>query len=458
MSFSKLIEEKGFQIDFRFRNAPPRPPVGPTFVKLSLHGALQNASHYQPMNAVEVNYTWKLHSEPDLGVPLAPSAMDLQSYRAPATTASTTEFSSDDLALLDWKGSMGDTAAEELKKRRDRVRAAARLALAGKTPLPDANTISAPPSSTPSSSNPFAKSSANKKEFSRVLDETMQSWMKKTTYLSNDYSRKVHDFKSLAQTKQQVEVDLKRKQAEMAKQRSTKFISSSFSSKTTTRTLVHPRNKQLKPKWQAPLLPNVGHWGQAYTHVVMDKVPNDDKESLSRAFVANVEKKDANARMTCQFMIPKQQQQQQQDDKDEEQQQQGEVYGPIQQYDLDVIPLKEEDVPHVNFCIWINHEKHEATYLPISSRVQLSSGRPSSKKQTYQLAISRRGLNNDEREDIRQRMAEVDLDIANGTTTQPGEAQQQPQVDHDDDGHDEEEEDEDHDHGMSNDTIMAGEE
>ena len=39
-----------------------------------------------------------------------------------------------------------------------------------------------------------AAPSAKKKAFSRVLKEGMQTWMKKTTYLSNDYSRKVHDF------------------------------------------------------------------------------------------------------------------------------------------------------------------------------------------------------------------------------------------------------------------------
>eukprot|EP00957_Ditylum_brightwellii_P056127 4255448-Ditylum_brightwellii.AAC.1 len=63
---------EGFLIDLNFRNAPPRPPVGPCFVGLGLDGELtDNWTRYRPSNAVEANYTWKLHTEPDLGVPLA---------------------------------------------------------------------------------------------------------------------------------------------------------------------------------------------------------------------------------------------------------------------------------------------------------------------------------------------------------------------------------------------------
>jgi Fe-S cluster biosynthesis and repair protein YggX len=48
----------------------------------------------------------------------------------------------------------------------------------------------------------------NRRIFSRVLSEGVQSWMKKTTYITKDYSRKVHDFKSLAKNKQEAEVNL----------------------------------------------------------------------------------------------------------------------------------------------------------------------------------------------------------------------------------------------------------
>ncbi len=42
----------------------------------------------------------------------------------------------DDAALLDGKGAMGDTAADHLKTRRDRARAAARMAGMGKVLAP----------------------------------------------------------------------------------------------------------------------------------------------------------------------------------------------------------------------------------------------------------------------------------------------------------------------------------
>ena len=117
---------------------------------------------------------------------------------AAAAAASSVKLHPDDENLLEWKGSYGDTAAEALKKRRDNDRAAARLALLGKTPtkLQTKPKIS------------VASSSKKKATTSRVLDETMQSWMKKTTYLSNDYTRKVHDFKSLAKTKEELVQDL----------------------------------------------------------------------------------------------------------------------------------------------------------------------------------------------------------------------------------------------------------
>ena len=42
-----------------------------------------------------------------------------------------------------------------------------------------------------------------RQKFSRVLDEDIQSQMKKTTYLTNDQYRSVHQFKSLADTKKE---------------------------------------------------------------------------------------------------------------------------------------------------------------------------------------------------------------------------------------------------------------
>ena len=385
-AFEALFSQRaqGFKVDFAFRNAPPRPPVGPCFVGLGLDGVLQDASQYRPLNAVEVNYTWKLHSEPDLGVPLAPSAMNLSSYEKPTHTEK--ELHPDDQALLDWKGSMGDTAAEQLQKYRDNERARARLALAGKT------LISA------SQSNLPAKKAGNK-EFSRVLDESLPFYMKKTTYLSNDHSRKVHDFKSLADTKQATAQELQTKQRAMDLARSAQAIAKTFSGNPDVlTTLQHPTKRNAKPVSDMPLLPFVENWGHTFTHVVLDNPPKNcsdaELKELANSFIAHVEKKQASDRMRCQLLIPAGN-----TTKKEE-------YKALQQYDLDVIPLKEEGEPNVNFVLFLGETN--ATYLPISSRVNLSTGRPSTKWNT----ITRRPLSLEERRDIDEGIAEIDTFVA----------------------------------------------
>jgi len=385
-AFQALFKQRaqGFEIAFKFKNAPPRPPVGPSFIGTDVDEKLREISQYKPLNAVEVNYRWKLHSEPDLGVPLAPSAINPSSYVN--TSPEEVPLHPGDLKLLEWNGSMADTAAEELKRNRDNARAAARMALMGKLP---SNLIFE------KANSPTANAASTKKPFSRVLDETMQSWMKKTTYITNDYSRKVHDFKSLAKTKQELAQDLEVRQQKIMQRRSSSAVSKTFED---CKRLVHkhPSKKGIEPVAEMAFLPNVKQWGNAYTHVVMDKPPGDDIVFLENAFVANVQKKDATARMTCQLFVPSENN--------------SEPHQAIQQYELDVVPLKDEDAPHVNFCIWVNPETKSASYTPISSRVQLSNGRPLRKK-NYKMNVTRRPITNKVRAEIYERVAEVDLDI-----------------------------------------------
>jgi len=386
-AFQMLFKQRaqGFDIAFKFRNAPPRPPVGPSFIGANLDDKLREVSLYKPLNAVEVNYRWKLHCEPDLGVPLAPSAMDPLSYRQ--STPKESLLHEDDLNLLEWNGSMADTAAEQLKKRRDDARAAARMALMGKSKAGFAS----------EKSKSISKGLAStKKAFSRVLDEHMQSWMKKTTYITNDYSRKVHDFKSLAKTKQELAQDLELRQQKIMQRRSAPAISKTFEdSKLPVQR--HPTKNEVKVVAEMALLPNIKKWGNAYTHVVVDKHPGNDVPLLDDAFVANVQKKDANTRMTCQVF--------------------GKstndlgLYKAIQNYELDVVPLKEEDAPHVNYCIWVDPDNNEALFIPISSRVQLSNGRPLRKK-NLKMNIARREMNDGDRVEVNERLAEVDADIS----------------------------------------------
>ena len=344
--------------------------------------------------------------------------MDVKSYDKPKegeeNKASSAKLHPDDEALLNWTGSLGDTAAENLKKRQDQLRAAARLALAeGKGRIPNVLL----PANTDKLTAPAAAATASvtsKKAFSRVLDETMQSWMKKTTYLSNDYSRKVHDFKSLATTKQQLAQDLEKKQQEMNLRRSAQAITNTFTS--VAMPPKHPTKKHLKPKSVMPILPNVEHWGHAYTHVVIDKAPNLDldKCNLSKAFVANVEQR--NNTMVAQLWCPPPPKSDSDSEDSEEEKDRAKDdpntirYRPVQQFDLDVIPLKEEDEPHVHFCLWVDPEKNTTSYLPVSSRVQLSTGRPV-KRRTLR-KVARQAHAAADLEEIKEQMAEVDYDIA----------------------------------------------
>ena len=411
-AFQALFKQRaqGFEINFKFRNAPPRPPVGPSFIGADLSDKLKEISQYKPLNAVEVNYRWGLHCEQDLGVPLAPSAMDPLSYSQ--NKPEETPLHPDDLRLLEWDGSMGDSAAEQLKKRRDNARAAARLALMGKSPAKFLME-----KSKSASKGHLSK----KKAFSRVLDESMQSWMKKTTYITNDYSRKVHDFKSLAETKQELEKDLEIRQQQIMQRRAAPAVARTFED-CKVPVVRHPSKKGVTPVAEMAFLPNVKKWGNAYTHVVVDKAPGDDVAFLNKAFVANVEKKDATARMTCQVFG--------------ESESDSGAYTAMQGYELDVVPLKEEDEPHINFCIWIDPQNNEALYTPISSRVQLSNGRPL-RKNNYTMNITRRDMTDDDKAEVEERLAEVDADIEEKLNSASG--NQKPGLAIDDDSDDDDE-------------------
>jgi hypothetical protein len=417
--FSSLFQQRaqGFRMDFAFRNAPPRPPVGPCFMGRGLDGQLQELANYRPHNAVEVNHLWKLHAESDLGVPLAPSAMNLRMYekQPSATTATTTTIATttttlhpDDEALLLWKGHLGDSAMELLQKAKDTKRATARLALAGKT-VPDIS------SSTPNFTKK-KKGGDKKKEFSRVLDHGMVFFMKKTTYLSNDHTRKVHDFKSLAETKKRVAEDLSTQQRQF--DRSPRTIERSFEKTTTQSSFVHPSGDTTKKiVWEAPLLPNVEYWGHTFTHVVMDTIPPklQTPDDLEYAYIAHVEQSTMNSKMTCQLLLPQ----------NKEDLTSSNDYISTAQYDLDVVPLKDnENVANTHYCIWIssNDDNNDitATYMPIPSRVQLSTGRPGTKKNTVTNIRKQDDDVVEWDEEYYQRMAQVDYDVSTTRPTKKG--------------------------------------
>mmetsp|Transcript_19000 Transcript_19000/g.24468 ORF Transcript_19000/g.24468 Transcript_19000/m.24468 type:complete len:176 (+) Transcript_19000:3-530(+) len=107
--------------------------------------------------------------------------------------------------------------------------------------------------------------------------------------------------------------------------------------------------------------------------------------------------------MSCQIMVPAREVEEDSPDKKD-------FFETVQGYDLDVIPLKEEDTPHGNFCLVLDKEKGVASYVPLPSRIQLSTGRPSNRP--ILRAVRRRPETSAEKTEREERIAEIDLDMA----------------------------------------------
>lgn len=425
--FQALFKKRadGFIIDLNFRNAAPRPPVGPCFVGLGLDGELNdNWTRYKPNNAVEANYAWQLHAEADLGVPLAPSAMDLEGCYVDPTKQSKkhrgdeyselfenngdveknpTPLHPDDEAIINWKGYKGDSVAEELQRSRDVARAEARLH--------GMNRGKSLPTGTPQQITLVKRT----KDFqSRVLNEQNPFFMKKTTYLANDPTQSVHAFKSLAQTKAEAAVEIEQKLV-ASKTSGKEVVNKSFDiANKPGMKRVHPKKKNVQAVYEIPLLPDDITWGYTYTHVVLDKLPKTDTNceltanKLESSYIADVRKGEQNLRMECNLLVTD----------DDASDNENPFYNALQTYDLDVIPLKEENAPHANFIFVLDEESMEATYHPVSSRVQLSTGRPAHQNGNSR-RIMKRKLEDEEIITMEKALAEVDADMATKYTPAP---------------------------------------
>ena len=392
---------------------------------LGLDGELNDKwTRYKSDNAIEANHSWKLHAEPDLGVPLAPSAMDFEGcYKDPSKSnkkqkkndafddellfddmddekedekgTSMVPLDKEDEKLINWTGHMGDSAAEELHKLRDKARAEARLGIKGKSV---ASILTPKDNDIERRRNDFK---------SRVLAEQNPFFMKKTTYLANDHSRKVHDFTSLAQTKAVKEEEIT-KELSSKKSSDKEIINETFvvNNQKITGKRKHPSKENVVAEYEIPLLPDDETWGHGFIHVVLDKLPKDKSiqkqftdEKLEKAFISDVHKKGGDTeRMQCNLLLTD-------DDNDNDNQ-----YNIVQKYDLEIFHLKEEDKPDTNFLFVVDEEKGIASYHPITSRIQLSSGRPSD--ETGSRRVTKRALTDEEKADIEEQLAQVDADLA----------------------------------------------
>lgn len=434
--FAKRSE--GFLVDLKFRNAPPRPPVGPCFVGTGLEGELNGRwTKYKPHNAVEANYAWRLHAEPDLGVPLAPSAMDLDGCytdpNRPTKDARGIEVEApgppdlhpDDEALLNWNGPQGDSAAEDLQRRRDRRRAQA---------LGVANVGQAGAGAAGAAIRLANKSTPGKFK-SRVLSENIQSWMKKTTYLTNDQTHSVHQFKSLAETKSETARSLETKlksTTDLASDRQT--IEAGFELAYSIATASagarrHPHKRDVTAVLDCPLLPDATTWGHKYTHVVIDKPPGPvpgrkrpppTAAQLERAFVADVAEKEvdepemagsqdsgaaskSSREFDCNLLVPA--------DLSAASSSEPTQYDVAQRYDMTVITLKEYDNPHNSFILMIDEENKAVTYQTLWTRLMLGSGRPG-KEMAPETVIAKRAMQEEDVTAMERVVAEVDDDLA----------------------------------------------
>ncbi|KAL9189939.1 hypothetical protein ACHAXT_009614 [Thalassiosira profunda] len=485
-AFQRLFQERaeGFSVRLRFRNAPPRPPVGPTFVGLGLDGELTDKwTKYKARNAVERAYTWKLHVGKEVGVPLAPSAMDWEGcYTDPNKEGNKNDkegeegkakyvvpaLAPEDEALINWKGGLGDAAAERLQQRQDRRRSAARLALAQGHGTLSATNAAAPRAPSASGGGGPGSAFRLKKHHlqSRVLDEKTPFMMKKTTYLTND-ATSVHQFKSLADEKSQRAKDVDRALEETrAKNREMDVIEKGFQDanpggvvKAGNRegaaakaTRVHPAKPAVKPVWDVPLLPDAAAWGQTYAHVVLDNppktVPQQGKKAegteeggtvgaelfrpqhLGRAIVTDVAKQKDTARMACTVWVPsttiageKASGSGEANAPPAKKSKFGRPYAALQRYDLDVTPLRDPSDPHVQYVWIVDPAGGHAGYHAVGSRVQLSTGRPvvvgraagggeggeAAANRSY---VAHRALGAEERKAMEVRRAAVDVDLA----------------------------------------------
>lgn len=99
------------------------------------------------------------------------------------------------------------------------------------------------------------------------------------------------------------------------------------------------------------------------------------------------------------------------------------MYLALQQYDLDVVPLRDSTIPPVHYAWIVDPTKEHAGYHCVGSRVHLSTGRPvfvsstlhdenTAEIATDKSFILHRSMEEEERKNLEMRMADVDVDLA----------------------------------------------
>lgn len=196
----------------------------------------------------------------------------------------------------------------------------------------------------------------------------------------------------------------------------------------------HPSKKGVHPVWDLPLLPDAPTWGHTYTHVVVDHPPKNimakgeeekkyKAERLRKAIVADVTKNKENSRMACTVWATESDDSERREPPNKKLKR-GREYRALQQYDLDVVPLRDPNAPPVQYAWTIDPSRNYAGYHFVGSRVQLSTGRPivltgasmgaknTAEMETDMSYVMHKSMGGEEKKDLEMKMAEVDVDLA----------------------------------------------
>lgn len=241
----------------------------------------------------------------------------------------------------------------------------------------------------------------------------------------------MHKFRSLEKVKIENAKEIQKKMKDNERKLSDKDgIEEAFekANRVTERAAKHPKKRGVEAVYEVPFLPDARTWGHTYTHVVVDHLPKTvvpfrrsgerrpvTRKTLEKAFIADVTRPGENVRMECNLLLPDANAPPAVDAGGKE----GDVYYDASlAYVLDLQPLQEEGKACVNFLLTIDEKNGVATYHPVSTKVQLSTGRKpgsdgglSGGKKRLGSFVGRREMGSEDVNEMEGRLGEIDRDF-----------------------------------------------
>jgi predicted GNAT superfamily acetyltransferase len=246
--------------------------------------------------------------------------------------------------------------------------------------------------------------------------------MKKTTYLANNIGTRVHAHVSLAtaNAKRRAQIDEKlsgiKALGGVAAINNTFDQASKYDDENWLKSLKHNSNPNLTCEYALPLLPFVETWGSTLIHaeIPAPKVSKGsvviDPSRIARGLISDVERKANQHRLECNVLVPPP------NSGVADLNSSSVGYVPIQQYDLEVIPLRTSGTNDINYVLCIDQEHGGVWYHPLASKVSLSTGRPP--VTTGERPVKRRRMNAKEEatyDEETSKVAEAEGDVDDET-------------------------------------------